>query len=109
MSGKLTRWSLQDIDFLEKNAVSMPVTQIADRVGRTATAVRSKAAHLGLPLVEDGSRKPIKFSREDVELCIALHASGMRRKTIAAKMEIPIKTVDSYIYGYRRNKLNNNP
>jgi len=41
-------WSQEEVDFLVKNAGKMPLSQLAESLGRTKEAVRTRAKKLGI-------------------------------------------------------------
>ena len=42
------RWSQEEIDFLTKNYANMDLSELAEKLGRSTTAVRSKAQRMSL-------------------------------------------------------------
>lgn len=76
---------------------------IGKLTGRTEAAVRTKARKLGISLMLRGDfHQSVKIPRSSVELIRQLHEQGVSRREMAEKFEIPLRTVNNYVYFDRR-------
>ncbi|EMO1103972.1 TPA: hypothetical protein ACX1S2_003904 [Yersinia enterocolitica] len=92
-------WSPDEVAYLREAVTTIRYQDIADRLGRTLTAVRVKAFYEEMNPSTIGERnRNSKHSDHDVELCRALYAEGLTPRVIAEKMEIPKGTVYAIVY-----------
>ncbi|RBM46235.1 hypothetical protein DLR66_04860 [Vibrio paracholerae] len=100
-----SRWSETENLFLAKHAKEMSSDEIAEKLGRTTDAVKSKAERLGICMKKYGEKHHLaKVSNHDVELCRQLHDEGVRPCEIAEKMELGYTYVQWILnYRIRRN------
>ncbi|EGW69017.1 hypothetical protein ECSTECC16502_2587 [Escherichia coli STEC_C165-02] len=81
----------------------MRVKDIGKLTGRTDAAVRTKARELGISLILRGDfHQSVKIPQSSVELMRKLHEQGISRREIAEKFEMPLRTVNNYVYFDRR-------
>lgn len=81
----------------------MRVKDIGKLTGRTEAAVRTKARELGISLILRGDfHQSVKIPGSSVELMRKLHEQGISRREIAEKFEMPLRTVNNYVYFDRR-------
>lgn len=96
-------WVRAEIMIVRQCAGTMTALQIAALIGRTDTAVRCKAAELGVSLRLHGDRhQSARYRQEDIELARQMHAAGISRHDIAEKLEMPRGAVKQFIYFERR-------
>jgi hypothetical protein len=95
-------WTNDEIALLVRCAGKMTATKIAMLVNRKPAGVRDKARELGISLKLTGDlHQAVKHPCADVELARQLREAGMKRRVIAEKLEIPLRTIDNFIH-YRR-------
>ncbi len=81
----------------------MRVKDIGKLTGRTEAAVRTKARELGISLILRGDfHQSVKIPWSSVGLIRKLHEQGISRREIAEKLEMPLRTVNNYVYFDRR-------
>ncbi|MCP1694886.1 hypothetical protein J2T26_004792 [Citrobacter farmeri] len=81
----------------------MKVKSIGVLIGRTEAAVRTKARELGTSMMLRGDfHQSVKIPRSSVEVIRQLHEQGISRREIAEKFEMPLRTVNNYVYFDRR-------
>lgn len=100
-------YSEQELQFMEQNRHSLSFSQIADHLGRSLEAVKFAMKSRGWNTGRRyGERHQFsRYTDSDVELCRALRDTGMRFKTIAEKMDVPVGTVKSWVYFESRKIL----
>ncbi len=97
------KWCRAEILILRQCAGTMRVKDIGKLTGRTEAAVRTKARELGISLILRGDfHQSVKIPWSSVELIRKLHEQGISRREIAEKLEMPLRTVNNYVYFDRR-------
>ena len=97
------KWCRAEILILRQCAGTMRVKDIGKLTGRTEAAVRTKARELGISLILRGDfHQSVKIPWSSVELIRKLHELGISRREIAEKFEMPLRTVNNYVYFDRR-------
>lgn len=71
------RWTIGDLTFLEKNYASMPLAEIADRLGRTPGAVGLMADNLGCRKM-----KSAPWSEAEMDIIREHYARGTEAKAL---------------------------
>ncbi|CAI1534429.1 Uncharacterised protein [Serratia marcescens] len=92
-------YSKNDLKFMYENHKTLTLAEIADHLGRNKDALRHAMLLRGWATGKiAGEKHPMcKYPDSDVELCRALHDDGMAIPLIAEKMEVPYRTVRSWI------------
>ncbi len=99
----MSRWCRAEILVLRQCAGTMKVKSIGSLIGRSEVAVRTKARGEGISLMLRGDfHQSAKYPLRDIELVRNLHQCGMSRREIARKFGMPLRTVNNYVYFYRR-------
>ncbi|PTO78428.1 hypothetical protein CWN84_07725 [Vibrio splendidus] len=98
-------WSVDDTQFLKRNAQLMTSKLIGEYLGRTEISIKSKAKQIGVTFQKHGDAHHLaKYSAHDVELCRALSDEGLKPCEIAEKMELDYSYVSCVLnYRIRRN------
>ncbi|HAB6023005.1 TPA_asm: DNA-binding protein [Salmonella enterica subsp. enterica serovar Derby] len=88
---------------LRQCAGTMTVVSIGRLIGRTGSAVRTKARQLRICMILKGDFHPsAKYRQGDIELARQLHRCGVPRREIAEKLEMPLSMINQYVYFERR-------
>lgn len=92
-------WQLKEDKLIRKLAGTMPVKEIAKKLGRKEHAVRCRASKLGVSLrYQSPKRGHFKYSFEDVEMARELSETyGISAAEIARKFEVPEETVRDWL------------
>lgn len=99
-------WVRAEIMVIRQCAGTMTVERIGELIGRTGSAVRTKARELGIKLYLRGKyHQSVKYEADDVRMSRDLHEAGLRAGEIAEKLEIPEGAVKQFIYFERRTQL----
>lgn len=96
-------WCRAELIVVRLCSGNMRVKQIGLLIGRSESAVRTKAREVGINLRLRGRfHQSVKYPDADVELARALHSAGVKLREIAEKLELPRGMVDQYVYLDRR-------
>ncbi|WP_024203989.1 DNA-binding protein [Escherichia coli] len=97
------KWCRAEIMILRQCAGAMTVESIGYLIGRSESAVRTKARELGISLMLRGDfHQSVKIPQSSVEVIRQLHEQGISGREIAEKFEMPLRTVNNYVYFDRR-------
>ncbi|EOA1363693.1 DNA-binding protein, partial [Escherichia coli] len=84
---------------LRQCAGTMTIESIGSLIGRSESAVRTKARELGISMMLRGDyHQSAKYPQSDIDLARHLHQCGMSRREIARKFGMPLRTVNNYVY-----------
>ncbi|WP_368287337.1 DNA-binding protein [Kluyvera intermedia] len=96
-------WCRAELVVVRLCSGNVRVKQIGLLIGRSESAVRTKAREVGINLRLRGRfHQSVKYSDADVELARELHSAGVKLREIAEKLELPRGMVDQYVYLERR-------
>lgn len=96
-------WCRAEIVIIQQCSGNMRVKHIATLIGRTESAVRTKARELGICLYLRGKyHQSVKYPASDVVCARELRSEGMCIRDIAEKLEVPVGMVKQYVYFDRR-------
>lgn len=96
-------WCRAELIVIHQCSGKMRVKQIGQLIGRTESAVRTKAREVGINLRLRGKfHQSVKYPATDVELARELHSAGIALSEIAEKLELPAGMVKQYVYLERR-------
>ncbi|EJB3793211.1 TPA: DNA-binding protein [Escherichia coli] len=88
---------------LRQCAGTMTIESIGSLIGRSESAVRTKARELGISMMLRGDyHQSAKYSQRDIELTRQLYQRGVPRREIAEKFGMKLRTVNNYVYFDRR-------
>lgn len=103
MRKKGKNWCRAELIVVHQCSGNMRVKQIGLLIGRSESAVRTKAREVGINLRLRGRfHQSVKYPEADVELARELHAGGVKLRDIAEKLELPLGMVKRYVYLERR-------
>jgi DNA-directed RNA polymerase specialized sigma24 family protein len=84
---------------LRSLAGQISLAEIAERLGRTKEAVRSRARTLKISLICYGERHPgAKYSDQMVEFARRMYEEGLKPRAIARVLDMPVGSVKDYVY-----------
>lgn len=96
-------WCRAELIVVHQCSGNMRVKQIGLLIGRSESAVRTKAREVGINLRLRGRfHQSVKYPSTDVELARELHSAGIAISEIAEKLELPAGMVKQYVYLERR-------
>lgn len=96
-------WCRAELIVVRMCSGNMRVKQIGLLIGRSESAVRTKARVVGINLRLRGRfHQSVKYPEVDVELARELHSAGVKLREIAEKLELPRGMVNQYVYLERR-------
>lgn len=97
------RWTHQEIRMLRQLAGEVSPHIIAERLGRTYAAVKTRGRMLNISLICYGERShSAKHSDALVEQARTLYDKGLRPTEIALQLGIPRRSIQHYVYYTKR-------